>query len=69
MGLNEGNESLSIMVEILGCEVGQIPFPYMGLNVGVNHQRSTSWDKLVNKIRRRLALWNDKHISWWWWGE
>ncbi|KAL8479964.1 hypothetical protein ACS0TY_026780 [Phlomoides rotata] len=25
--------------------------------------KKASWEKLVEKIRRRLALWNDKHIS------
>ncbi|KAL8517156.1 hypothetical protein ACS0TY_015391 [Phlomoides rotata] len=63
MDLNVDRENLAYMTDILGCEVGLIHFSYLGLNVGINHRRVASWDKLVDKIRRRLALWNDKHIS------
>ncbi|KAL8463642.1 hypothetical protein ACS0TY_034336 [Phlomoides rotata] len=63
MGLNVDRENLAYMADILGCEVGVIHFFYLGLNVGINNRQAASWDKLVDKIRRRLALWNDKHIS------
>ncbi|KAL8480193.1 hypothetical protein ACS0TY_026931 [Phlomoides rotata] len=63
MGLNMDSANLQYMADILSCEVGLIPFSYLGLNVGINHKRAASWEKLVEKIRRRLALWNDKHIS------
>ncbi|KAL8526563.1 hypothetical protein ACS0TY_015669 [Phlomoides rotata] len=62
MDLNVDRENLAYMTDILGCEVGLIHFSYLGLNVG-NHRRVASWDKLLDKIRRRLASWNDKHIS------
>lgn len=49
--------------ELFGCEIGQTHFSYLGLNVGINHRRANSWSSLVEKIRMRLAKWNDKHIS------
>ncbi|KAL8548914.1 hypothetical protein ACS0TY_007973 [Phlomoides rotata] len=63
MGLNMDRANLEYMAEVLGCEVGMIHFSYLGLNVRINHKRAASWEKLLEKIRRRLALWNDKHIS------
>lgn len=63
VGLNTSREIIQQMADALGCEVGQVPFSYLGLKVGINHRRDSSWKNLVDKIRRRLDLWNDKHIS------
>ncbi|KAL8507861.1 hypothetical protein ACS0TY_018417 [Phlomoides rotata] len=54
---------METMADYLGCEVGQQPLSYLGLNVGIKHWRISSWDKLVARVRGRLAKWNDKHIS------
>ncbi|KAL8508301.1 hypothetical protein ACS0TY_018771 [Phlomoides rotata] len=51
------------MADFLGCDVGQQLMSYLGLNVGIKHWRISSWDKLVARVRERLAEWNDKHIS------
>ncbi|KAL8490100.1 hypothetical protein ACS0TY_025846 [Phlomoides rotata] len=51
------------MASLLGCEVGQRPFSYLGLSVCINHRQRASWTKLVDRIMRRLAKWNDKNIS------
>lgn len=36
---------------------------FLGLNVGINHKKSASWANLIDRIKRRLANWNDKNIS------
>ncbi|KAL8519040.1 hypothetical protein ACS0TY_010112 [Phlomoides rotata] len=63
MGLNIEANNLRSIASLLGCEVGQRPFSYLGLSVGINHRQTASWIKLVDRIRRRLAKWNDKNMS------
>ncbi|KAL8495939.1 hypothetical protein ACS0TY_019890 [Phlomoides rotata] len=63
MGLNTEANSLRCMSSLLGCEEGQRPFSYLDLSVGINHRQTASWTKLVDRIRRRLAKWNDKDMS------
>ncbi|KAL8534970.1 hypothetical protein ACS0TY_010843 [Phlomoides rotata] len=39
------------------------PLSYLGVNVGINHRRATSWSTLTYKVRRRLNSWNGNHLS------
>ncbi|KAL8480707.1 hypothetical protein ACS0TY_027303 [Phlomoides rotata] len=63
MGLNIKANSLRCMASLIRCEVGQRPFSYLGLSIGINHRQTSSWTKLVDRIRRRLAKWDDKNMS------
>ncbi|KAL8469170.1 hypothetical protein ACS0TY_032119 [Phlomoides rotata] len=47
----------------VGCEVEKALFSYLGLNVGFNHRNSSTWNNLVEKVKKKLAKWNWKHIS------
>ncbi|KAL8515852.1 hypothetical protein ACS0TY_014524 [Phlomoides rotata] len=62
-GINIGRDCLDRMGYVLGYKAAQTPFSYLGLDVGINHRRSSSWVNMVNKIWNRLLKWNGKHIS------
>lgn len=51
------------MVDFLNCEVGKTSFSYLGLKVGLNHINASSWTHMLDKIRKRLAAWSGKYIS------
>ncbi|KAL8557753.1 hypothetical protein ACS0TY_005021 [Phlomoides rotata] len=55
------NEIMNMMFKF--HQHGRLPLSYLGLNVGIKHWRISSWDKLVARVRGRLAKWNDKNIS------
>ncbi|KAL8503048.1 hypothetical protein ACS0TY_021971 [Phlomoides rotata] len=63
MGINIASETLEEMACYLGCDIGHHHMSYLGLHVGINYWRISSWAKLVERVRRRLENWNDKHIS------
>jgi len=48
---------------ILNCSVMKVPFKYLGIPVGENHRRKDFWQDMVTKIRKRLAVWKGKYIS------
>ncbi|KAL6516895.1 hypothetical protein OROHE_018183 [Orobanche hederae] len=62
-GVNIAEETLSDMAAILGCEVGKLPIPYLGIKVGVNQRKGETWSSVIQKIRSRLKRWDDKNIS------
>jgi hypothetical protein len=47
----------------LNCIRGGIPFKYLDLPVGANPRRMLTWDPLVDKIRKKLNSWGNRHIS------
>lgn len=41
MGLNVVRSRLLEMVVILGCEVGEVPFSYLGVRIGANYKNQS----------------------------
>jgi hypothetical protein len=40
-----------------------IPFVYLGLPVGANPRRLTTWEPLLEALRKRLGTWENKYVS------
>ncbi|KAK2438342.1 E3 ubiquitin-protein ligase UPL1 [Trifolium repens] len=47
----------------LNCRVGSISFKYLGLSVGANIRRETTWVPLLNSLRKRLEGWANRFVS------
>jgi hypothetical protein len=43
--------------------VGSIPFTYLGLPVGANPRRMTTWEPLIQSLRKRLGSWTSRFVS------
>lgn len=49
---------------LLNCKVGKLPFSYLGLPIGVNPIKLSTWHPVVEKVKKkRLLSWDSKHIS------
>lgn len=53
-GINMGERWLQQAANFLNCEVGNLPFIYLALPVGVNSSRKVTWQLVLDKIRNRL---------------
>jgi hypothetical protein len=49
--------------EVLGCEVGTLPIPYLGLPLGSRFKDKASWNGVVEKSIRVLASWKRMSLS------
>jgi hypothetical protein len=49
--------------EVLGCEVGTLPIPYLGLPLGSQFKDKASWNGVVEKSIRILASWKRMYLS------
>lgn len=61
-GINVERDRLAEMARVVNCATGEGTLSYLGLNVVIEHRKMAAWAKLVDKIRIRLARWNDKQM-------
>jgi hypothetical protein len=63
MGINVDNTFMVMASSFLNCIRGNLPFKYLGLPVGANPRRMSTWEPMVEKIRSKLNSWGNKHVS------
>ncbi|XP_019429666.1 PREDICTED: uncharacterized protein LOC109337200 [Lupinus angustifolius] len=50
-------------VDKLYCAVGSIPFNFLGIPVGANPKRLSTWSPIIDSFQKKLSLWKHKLIS------
>lgn len=63
LGLNVEETKLHDLARLLCCKVGRFPISYLGLPIGGNISRLSSWDPLIEKMNKKLAGWKSKSLS------
>ena len=56
-------DNLDSQSTVLGCQIGQLPSTYLGLPLGAPHKSVAAWDVIVERMRKKLALWKTNYIS------
>jgi len=62
-GLQVEKSNLELYARTLNCDVMQIPFIYLGMQVGGNPRRTQFWEPVVEKVKTRLSAWKGKCLS------
>lgn len=47
----------------LGCQIGKIPFTYLGASIGKNITSKSFWDPLISHFKKRLAQWKSDALN------
>jgi hypothetical protein len=63
VGVNVSPDFLRVASVFLNCRTSSLPFKYLGLPVGANPQRASTWEPLLVALRKRLGLWANKYVS------
>jgi hypothetical protein len=63
MGVNVSHDFMTVASSFLNCKVSSILFVYLGLPVGANPRRMTTWEPLLESLRKCLGSWGNKFIS------
>jgi hypothetical protein len=63
IGVNVEEDFMYMATEFLNCRRGSIPFKYLGLPVGANPRKLTTWEPMLNVMKGRLGSWGNKYIS------
>lgn len=54
---------LQFAANSLLCKVSQFPFTYLGLPIGGNASRISTWDPIIDRMSKKLATWKGKLLS------
>lgn len=56
----EANNRMDIVqpwAQVLGCQVGHVPFTYLGASIGKNVRSKSFWEPLISHFKNQLAQW------------
>ena len=57
-------ESWAVMAaDVLKCKLVQLPITYLGVPLGANMRKFSSWQPVIAKIQQRLASWKASCLS------
>ncbi|XP_045809935.1 uncharacterized protein LOC123904295 [Trifolium pratense] len=62
-GINLDDSFLSTASAFLHCEVDIIPFRFLGILVGANPRRRSTWSPILESMKNRLNRWNGHNFS------
>nr|GEU95822.1 RNA-directed DNA polymerase, eukaryota [Tanacetum cinerariifolium] len=63
MGICVSSNVAATAAFLIGCSILTAPFNYLGVKVGSNMSRITSWDDVISKVSSRLSKWKLKLLS------
>ncbi|RHN54844.1 putative RNA-directed DNA polymerase [Medicago truncatula] len=63
IGVNVGREFMDAACNFMNCREGALPFKYLGLPVGANPRRLSTWEPLLDCLNIRLNSWGNKYVS------
>nr|GEX07624.1 RNA-directed DNA polymerase, eukaryota, reverse transcriptase zinc-binding domain protein [Tanacetum cinerariifolium] len=63
MGIGVSLNVVAAAASLIGCYILTAPFNYLGVKVGNNMLRITSWDNVISKVSSRLSKWKLKLVS------
>ncbi|KAF1864897.1 hypothetical protein Lal_00031862, partial [Lupinus albus] len=62
-GLNMEDANISRLADFLQCKIFSHIFSYLGIHVGINRRRKTTWNSTVNIIKSKISSWNRSQFS------
>ncbi|GKV24205.1 hypothetical protein SLEP1_g33843 [Rubroshorea leprosula] len=63
VGLNVEKVSLEAYAEKLNCATGKFPSKYLGVLIGSNPRRMSTWAPVIDIMKRRLSNWKRDSLS------
>ena len=63
MGVNVSIEEINRLANRLKCNAGKLPFKYLGIPVGENMNKASSWKPIIDKFKARLSDWKARSVS------
>ncbi|XP_024628921.1 uncharacterized mitochondrial protein AtMg00310-like [Medicago truncatula] len=63
IGVNVQREFMEAACRFLHCREGVIPFKYLGLPVGASSKKVSTWEPMLEQLRKRLNSWGNKFVS------
>lgn len=62
-GLNLDDSFLHAASTFLSCCIGNVAFKFLGIPFGANLKRCSTWEPVVDSLKKRLHSWSRRHLS------
>ncbi|XP_058726622.1 uncharacterized protein LOC131597980 [Vicia villosa] len=62
-GINMGEWNLEGASTFLSCNIGKLPFKFLGVMVGDSPRRCGMWKDVISNCRRKLTAWRGRYLS------
>jgi len=62
-GINVQSNVVVCFTKILNCIQMEVPFKYLGLEVGGNPRKKQFWEPVLSKLKARLCVWKGRFLS------
>ncbi|XP_019432205.1 PREDICTED: uncharacterized protein LOC109339246 [Lupinus angustifolius] len=63
IGVKAPSDFIQMAVNKLLCGVGSVPFKFLGIPVGANTKRCSTWTPIIESFKKKFSLWQQKLIS------
>ena len=63
IGVNVSREFMEVTCGFLHCRERSIRFKYLGLPVGANPKKVSTWEPMLDQLRNKLNSWRSKYVS------
>lgn len=64
MGFDIEEKFLYHMTAICRCKIGVLPFDYLGIPLGADPRKISSWNEIITRVERKLSGWKCRSLSW-----
>ncbi|KAJ0816203.1 putative RNA-directed DNA polymerase [Helianthus annuus] len=62
-GIGASEAEVVELASLARCDIGSLPFSYLGIPVGVNMKKACHWSPVIEKFFRVLSKWKARHLS------
>ncbi|KAA3481564.1 putative Transposon TX1 [Gossypium australe] len=64
VGFEVEEELLYTMATICKCKIGALPFNYLGIPLGANPKRLSTWEPIIDRVRKKLSGLKCRSLLW-----
>lgn len=62
-GIKIPKADILISAQAFGCKQGSLPIKYFGLPLGANPKKASTWQPIVERVKKKLSLRKKRHLS------
>lgn len=63
IGVGMTEKEIKCYAKLLNCQSLSTAFLFLGIQISTNPRRMDAWQLVVDKFKRKLALWKNKFLS------
>ncbi|TYG85797.1 hypothetical protein ES288_A13G084000v1 [Gossypium darwinii] len=64
VGFSTKEEFVYRMAAVYKCKIGEFSFNYLGIPLGADRRKISSWNGIVERVEKKLVGWKSRTLSW-----